>query len=230
MQTKKCTKCGKVKPLDAFSVHSASKDGKQSRCRVCRNAAKCKWRAANREKLREYNRKYRIDNSEKCGESVRKWRVDNPKKAGEYSRKYRLAHPKRVRETGRKCRAAHLEERRKYEAERLKNNPQARLRGHIRSRLYQAVKNGQKVGSAVRDLDCSMSYLQAHLEALWKPGMTWENYGRHKGMRCWEIDHIIPLSSFDLTDREQFLAVVHFSNLQPLWSDENKRKGAKNGG
>ena len=41
--------------------------------------------------------------------------------------------------------------------------------------------------------------------------MTWGNYGKF-----WEIDHILPLASFDLTDREQFLRSIHWTNLQPL--------------
>lgn len=51
--------------------------------------------------------------------------------------------------------------------------------------------------------------------------MTWENHGKYG----WHIDHIKPLVSFDLTERKQFLEAVHFSNLQPLWSGDNLRKG-----
>lgn len=45
--------------------------------------------------------------------------------------------------------------------------------------------------------------------------------------RKWHIDHVVPLSSFDLSDPEQFRRAVHFSNLQPLWQDENVRKGGR---
>lgn len=64
--------------------------------------------------------------------------------------------------------------------------------------------------------------LKQHLEKLFQPGMTWENWSRDG----WHIDHIVPLSSFDLTDREQFLKACHFSNLQPLWAKENLSKAA----
>jgi hypothetical protein len=63
--------------------------------------------------------------------------------------------------------------------------------------------------------------LKAYLEAKFKPGMSWDNYGE------WHIDHIIPLNDFELTIREQFLDAVHYTNLQPLWKAENLSKGIK---
>jgi hypothetical protein len=53
--------------------------------------------------------------------------------------------------------------------------------------------------------------------------MSWENYGR-KG---WHIDHIRPLSSFDLTDAEQRRIAFHHTNLQPLWASDNWGKGGR---
>lgn len=44
--------------------------------------------------------------------------------------------------------------------------------------------------------------------------MTWENH-KHCG---WHLDHIIPCSSFDLSDPEQQNKCFHYTNLQPLWA------------
>jgi len=51
--------------------------------------------------------------------------------------------------------------------------------------------------------------------------MNWENHGK------WHIDHRLPLKHFDLTDREQFLKAVNYTNLQPLWAFDNISKGCK---
>jgi 5-methylcytosine-specific restriction endonuclease McrA len=77
----------------------------------------------------------------------------------------------------------------------------------------------------VADLGCTIESLKWYLEALFDEHMTWDNWGEY-----WHIDHIRPLASFDLTDREQFLAAANWSNLQPLEKIANHRKGARYAG
>lgn len=84
------------------------------------------------------------------------------------------------------------------------------------------LKKNRKTGSAVRDLGCSIKELKQRLESQFQPGMTWDNYGVY-----WHIDHIVPLASFNLTNREELLKACHFSNLQPLTVRENLKKGEK---
>lgn len=88
-----------------------------------------------------------------------------------------------------------------------------KIKHNLRCRLRDALKKEYKSGSFVRDLGCSIPKLIKYLESKFKEGMNWKNYGS-KG---WHIDHIKPLSSFDLTDRKQFLEACHYTNLQPLW-------------
>jgi hypothetical protein len=88
-----------------------------------------------------------------------------------------------------------------------------------------ALKTDQKVGSAVRDLGCTVGELKAYLESKFQPGMAWQNWGVGAGK--WNIDHVRPLVSFDLTDRQQFLQAYRYSNLQPLWSIDNLSKHDK---
>lgn len=99
----------------------------------------------------------------------------------------------------------------------------------LRSRLNNAINGNFKGGSAIEDLGCTVKELKDKLEAMFylhpKTGerMTWENHG-HSG---WHIDHIVPLSAFDLTRRDHVIFALHYTNLQPLWAEENLSKGAK---
>jgi len=104
-------------------------------------------------------------------------------------------------------------------ANRIKEREQEdinfKLKRRIRSRLCSALKRNYKTGSAVKDLGCSIEQFKKHLEDQFQIGMTWDNYGK------WEIDHIIPLASVDLTNAETFAKVVHFTNMRPLWKKDN---------
>ena len=73
---------------------------------------------------------------------------------------------------------------------------------------------------------CDSSALRAHIEGQWKRGQTWANYGR--GDDTWCLDHVCPLSWWtDLTAEEQLRNAFHYTNLQPLWAIENRRKGSR---
>lgn len=96
-----------------------------------------------------------------------------------------------------------------------------RIIHNMRSRLNQFIK--QKHNKTVDLLGCSVPELKKHLESQFQPGMTWDNYGR----TGWHIDHIKPLSSFDLTDLEQLTEACKYTNLQPLWAKDNIQKSNK---
>ncbi len=106
---------------------------------------------------------------------------------------------------------------------RRANDLNFRLSQNLRSRLSSALRASAtlKLGSSIKDLGCSIGELRRFIEARFKPGMSWDNYG------SWEIDHITPLAAFDLSDREQLLRACNYTNLQPLWAEENSRKGSK---
>jgi len=97
-------------------------------------------------------------------------------------------------------------------------NPEFKLIHNLRSRLRKALKGQSRDKGILVLTGCSAAELKIHLESKFEPGMTWDNYG------SWHIDHKIPLNSFDLTDSEQLKVACHYSNLQPLWAEDNLAK------
>lgn len=94
-----------------------------------------------------------------------------------------------------------------------------RLKSNLRTRLWNALKGNSKSADTTELIGCSIESLMGYIQDLFKPGMTWENYGQ------WHVDHVVPCSRFDLTDPKQQRVCFNYKNLQPLWAEENKKKG-----
>jgi hypothetical protein len=96
-----------------------------------------------------------------------------------------------------------------------------KLRIGIRTRVKQALKFNFKKGKIIKLLGIDINGLKTYLESKFTEGMSWENYG----LLGWHIDHIIPLSS--AKTQEEFDLLCHYTNLQPLWAEDNLKKSNK---
>ena len=103
------------------------------------------------------------------------------------------------------------------------NHIETRIKGNLRNRLRDAIKGRRKSATTIKLLGCCWEDYKLYIESKWLTGMTWENYGRGKGK--WNIDHIKPLSHFDLEKPEEQSKAFHYLNTQPLWEIDNFRKG-----
>ena len=70
-------------------------------------------------------------------------------------------------------------------------------------------------------LGCDPKVFKRYIEAKFTEDMSFENYGK------WEIDHIFPISKVDFNNFDEIDKCFHYTNLQPLWSKENKEKKDK---
>lgn len=202
-----------------------------------------KYAEQNKDKIKLHKTKWRNNNKAAAAESARRRYAANPEKRFIKNKKQRERYRQNLeamRKRGRAASAKYLNKNKEKvnaklraraktalhkEKVRLRRKADVayRLRCVLRKRINGICFNNKslRAGSAVRDLGCSIAALKAHLEAQFKPGMTWENHA----IDGWHIDHIVPLASFDLTNREQFLKAAHYTNLQPLWAKENLSKG-----
>lgn len=72
-------------------------------------------------------------------------------------------------------------------------------------------------------IGCTPDFLRGWLQAKFRDGMAWDNYGK-----VWVVDHLKPLIAFELKDHpECIFEASHYTNLQPLFVEENLRKGFK---
>lgn len=96
-----------------------------------------------------------------------------------------------------------------------------RIKNKLKSHVHRIHKYSRTIKSRKTDeyLGCTIEQAKRHIEKQFKKGMTWANHGI-----VWEIDHIIPLSAFDLTRKDQQMIATHFTNLRPLCKIENRKK------
>ncbi len=106
---------------------------------------------------------------------------------------------------------------------RMLSDPAFKLLQRLRGRLYQALKGTNKSIATRVLLGCSIESLKAHIEQQFAEGMGWHNHT----IRGWHVDHIKPLSSFNLANPAELAEAMHYTNLQPLWAADNLRKGSK---
>lgn len=188
------------------------------------------------EQREEYNlmmRNYqKASRSKKTPEEVaslrEKERIYRAGRRAEFSPEKRAAIREQKRLWSQKARSR---ERAKYNrlsrdwARRFRQTPRGAIEMRLRERLRKAVTRYAmkevKAGSTMELVGCTREFLKGWIEAQFRDGMSWERIGEI------HIDHVRPVSSFDLSNPEQQRACFHYSNLQPLWAIDNLRKTNK---
>jgi hypothetical protein len=113
---------------------------------------------------------------------------------------------------------------REWERNRLKTNPSFRIKKSIMALLnFHLKKNNEyKNKHTIEYLGCSIDEYRKYIELKFTPEMSWENYGDY-----WEIDHIKPISSFNLNNPEELAKCFYYENTQPLYWKDNLYKSNK---
>jgi len=116
---------------------------------------------------------------------------------------------------------------RRYIKQRRDSDPSYKLKMNLRRRLHHflSVSKINKTNSTLKMVGCTPKYLKKHLEKQFYPHpvnnkiMAWKNY-KPKG---WHVDHIKPLSL--AKNSKDVESLMHYTNLQPMWAEENLTKG-----
>ena len=93
----------------------------------------------------------------------------------------------------------------------------------IKSRLRRSLKEKfiDKTNSFSKAFGCNLETFKIFIENKFTKGMNWDNHGE------WHLDHILPLSSFNLADPKEFSKANYYKNFQPLWARDNLQKSNK---
>ena len=153
---------------------------------------------------REYDKKYHKETYEGKKQYYKDYYQENRDRSIQYATKYKKDNPDKISE--------------------YRKRPHVKIRENQSKRIKRLLEDAglKKSDRTVKYLGCTGRELVAHLESQFSPGMSWDNYG----LKGWHIDHIRPCASFDFTDEKQLHDCFHYTNLQPLWAEDNMTKGA----
>jgi hypothetical protein len=173
-----------------------------------------------KEKQNTHSAKYRSKNRGKCIETARKYRETNPEKSRQASRRWADSNRIRIAEydRARNQKAETKEKRNSTRRDKHKADFMFVLECRCRSRTYYAFRafGFRKTSKTAELLGADWATVRSHIESLFTDGMGWHN--RH----LWHIDHVEPIAS--ASNQEHLHRLFHYTNLQPLWIEENMRK------
>lgn len=206
---KVCTKCGVEK--DESEFHKNHK-----RCKGCFNKQTKEYRTKNRALVLERKKKYRIENKEEILEKQKEYYNENIEKRLDYAKEYRNKNPDKNKEYMKEYYITHKEEKkiygRKYNKERYDSDPYYRFTICLRSRIRIAFKNYSIKGKSKSCKEYGIDFKSIYDKIGYKDDPTMH------------LDHVIPLSVFDL-DNPEHVRLAHLpENLRWLDATENLQK------
>lgn len=227
IQSKTCTKCGIEKSATEFSNDKKKSDGKRSDCKLCQK----KYRDDNSFLIsqKRKNKLLEIKQNKKQYEEylVNKREIGNKSWAGKQGKnrsdiilnrelkKAQLIIDREFKKLSRnhtvkKGKSFYSE----YHKEKRISDPQYKLIDNLRSRIRKAMRlqNTGKHSGSYNLLGMSGKEFHEYFLSL----------GYNKDIHT--IDHVIPISRFNLTIPEHQLVACHYSNLVPLPHFENYSK------
>lgn len=193
---KKCTKCGIYKGISEFIK-------KCGMCRPCRSIHRKEYREKHKEAFKEKDRKH-----------YEKYKAQKRAQQAEYYQKNKVT----IQEQRKACRKSdplHKIKQREY----YHKNLNRRLSLVYRNRVRREIKSGKKY---LEYLGCDIDSLKKWFEFNFElDGYTWDDYNI-----LWEIDHVKPCATFDMTDESQVHECFNWKNTKPESKTFNKRKNS----
>lgn len=146
----------------------------------------------------KYAEKYRNENNDIIKKKQKSW---YNKKGKTWKKEYEKNNRERIR---------------KHEQDRYKNDFNYRIKKVLRTRLNKTVKGIKLSKSIISYIGISLDLFKKWIEYQFDDKMNWDNYGSY-----WDLDHVMPCNSFDLSKNDNVYLCYNWTNLQPLEKKEN---------
>lgn len=183
-----------------------------------------------RKKACEYSRNWKLRHPEKLKQSnASSYKKNGKKNYAKWRKKKLIEDPeyfnKRIAAWKLKNKKRSNQIYAKWKRKRYRTDPNFKLKQILMTSLSKALKRDKatKILRIEQLLGINISSFKEYIEKKFQEGMSWENHSKFG----WHIDHIIPCVNFNLTIRSEQLKCFHYTNLQPLWWQDNLSKSDK---
>lgn len=222
-----CHLAGVEQDLSNFNFRTDTKKYR-SECKICCTKRSNNFYKNNKDKLLVKAKEYVIKNKEKIRIQRKEYSDANKLAKKEYDKLYYQQNRDRL-----------IKSTSEYKKIKRKEDLCIRLQGNISHLIRQSLKaknSSKNKKSILKYLPYSIQELKIHIELQFEVWMSWDNYGKYYIDKwndndqltwTWQIDHIIPHSTFKYTNMEdeKFLECWSLDNLRPLSSKQNLLDG-----
>lgn len=195
-----CLICQKLANLDDENKLRRSELAKTDIGRLRSKERSSKFHKANRDKIllqmKERNKVYYQNNKEKIKKATLQYQKDNASARNKYKSNWN-----------------------KNKKQTDPNFASLLIMRKMIARCCERIRmNRKEIGRTVDALGYTTEQFKSHIEKQFTAGMSWLNHGE------WHVDHIIPLSSFNLNEENERLTANGLTNLMPIWAKDNFKK------
>lgn len=212
--SKICCKCKKTVELDEFGKLKGAPDGHRYDCNSCRK----EYRLKNKEHIKLKQQQFYTDNKASLSIKNQKYRKDNEVKINAQRKIYR--NQDHIKERTKQANRDYLPIKKEKIKLKRKTDLNFQISEVLRSKIHKMIKG--KNTSYKSLIGCENEFLMNWLEFRFDENLNWDNFGSY-----WQIDHILPINSFNFSNENDKNVCFHWTNLQPLTCIENRQKTDK---
>jgi hypothetical protein len=206
---KTCVTCNNEKHEDVF----VKRDGKVlGQCKECRNAYVRQYKHERADGTRT-KQEIVVTNGGKICVKCQTWKELNSfpiRKNSTHGYRHECKDCKRT-----ELHNYYVETYNAVRREKKKTDIQFRIICNHRNYVYKCLTRfGLKHQSSINYIGCSVEFLKSWIEYQFLDEMTWDNYGT-----VWTLDHVIPLSRFNMNSTKEQLIAFNWTNMQPSYDN-----------
>ena len=199
---------------------------------------------------KDESKKYYLEHKEEHNRRSREYHHQHKDRISiyrkEYSRKLYLLHKDRIDIRNKEYYLKNKDKRRTvvnkhnrtWRSYRYANDPifkrKEKIRGICKKIIIKIIKNDcitkRRDSTCLKYFGTTVDGFKKHIESQFTDTMSWYNHGHIYNPDAWQLDHIIPIGSFDFAIEENFTKAFHYTNTQPLMSSDHREKSNKEKG